>query len=178
MNYSIDYLKSVLLAVDEEAELELGCSGAPLEVVVVGGSALMLMELTNRDVTRDVDMVEFDSRLKGILARHPELNSRAFVHMRFLPDGWDERLVDLRLPTKVVKYYAPSVEDLAIMKLYSARDQDREDLNSAEFVKRIDWEKLDELAKDAKGADINLVSKREYNEMLHMYANYRKWNRS
>ena len=137
----------------------------------------MLMALTDRGMTRDIDMVDFDSRLMEILSRHPELNSRALVHARLLPDGWDERLVDLILPTKAVRYRVPSVEDLAVMKLYSARDQDLEDLNSLEFVKRVNWDMLDALARDAHGADVNLVSQREYVEMLHVYENYRRWNK-
>lgn len=174
--YSIDHLKSVLLEVDEEAELEFGTPDEPFQVIIVGGSALILLELTDRSMTRDIDAIEYDSRLRTILARHPELNSRAFVHSRFLPDGWDKRLIDLGLPTKAVRFLVPSLEDLAIMKLYSMRDQDREDLNSLAFIKQLDWEKLEFLAKDAKGADINLVSEREYREMLHAYENYREWN--
>lgn len=175
--YSTEHLKSVLLEIDEEAELELGSQTEPLDVIIVGGSAFMLMDLTGRGITRDIDMIDFDSRLKAIVSRHPELNSRAFVHSRFLPDGWDERLVDLGLSTRVIRYRVPSLEDLAVMKLYSLRDQDRDDLNSPEFVKRIDWDKLDALARDARGADINLVSKREYDEMLDAYENYREWNK-
>ena len=174
--FSTEDLKRILLDIDEEAELELGKSANPYDVVIVGGCALLLSNLTDRAMTQDIDMVEFDSRLTEIISRHPEMNSAAFVYEGNLPDGWIDRLVELNLDTHVIRYLTPTPEDLAVMKLYSGREQDLEDLNSPDFVKTIDWEKLDSYVRDEEGASINLVSPRAYAEMVYTYENYRKWN--
>lgn len=175
--FTTEDLKKILLEIDEEAELELGKSLKPYDVIIVGGCALLLSNLTDRAMTQDIDMVEFDSRLTEIISRHPEMNSAAFVYEGNLPDGWIDRLVELNLRTRVIRYLTPSAEDLAVMKLYSAREQDLEDLNSPDFVKSLDWGKLDSYVKDEEGASINLVSPRAYAEMLNTYENYRKWNK-
>lgn len=46
-------LEQTLLDIDEEAELEIGPRDDRPSVVLVGGSAFMLNDVTNRSVTHD-----------------------------------------------------------------------------------------------------------------------------
>lgn len=178
MGLSRSDLESLLLTVDEEIAEELGVPSTPYEVILVGGSALILSGITNRAETSDIDVVEYDSAIRNFLARHPEINSAAFCYECNLPDGFLDRLVELPLDTAAVKFCTPSREDLAVMKLYGFRKQDIEDLSSKEFVVGLDWEVLESFVMDERGADINCVSPRAYREMVDMYRNYEEWNRT
>ena len=53
-------LKNTLLGIDEEAELEIGPREERPGVVLVGGSAFILNDVTNRSVTHDIDVFEAD----------------------------------------------------------------------------------------------------------------------
>lgn len=65
-------LEQTLLGIDEEAELEIGPRDDRPSVVLVGGSAFMLNDVTNRSVTHDIDVFEADRCLREIIARYPE----------------------------------------------------------------------------------------------------------
>lgn len=65
-------LEQTLLGIDEEAELEIGPRDDRPSVVLVGGSAFMLNDVTNRSVTHDIDVFEADRCLREIMARYPE----------------------------------------------------------------------------------------------------------
>lgn len=66
-------LEQTLLGIDEEAELEIGPRDDRPSVVLVGGSAFMLNDVTNRSVTHDIDVFEADRCLREIIARYPEV---------------------------------------------------------------------------------------------------------
>ena len=70
-------LEQTLLGIDEEAELEIGPRDDRPNVVLVGGSAFMLNDVTNRSVTHDIDVFEADRCLREIIARYPEVNGMA-----------------------------------------------------------------------------------------------------
>lgn len=70
-------LEQTLLDIDEEAELEIGPRDDRPSVVLVGGSAFMLNDVTNRSVTHDIDVFEADRCLREIIARYPEVNGMA-----------------------------------------------------------------------------------------------------
>ena len=53
-------LEQILLGIDEEAELEIGPRDDRPSVLLVGGSAFMLNDVTNRSVTHDIDVFEAD----------------------------------------------------------------------------------------------------------------------
>lgn len=54
-DYGKDALKRLLLRIDEEAYLELGILSPRPKIVIAGGSALLLSDLTARMVTYNVD---------------------------------------------------------------------------------------------------------------------------
>ena len=72
-------LEQTLLGIDEEAELEIGPRDDRPSVVLVGGSAFMLNDVTNRSVTHDIDVFEADRCLREIIARYPEVNGMGLI---------------------------------------------------------------------------------------------------
>ena len=126
--FSQERLKNLLLEIDEEIELEIG-AGKRYSIVIVGGAAFMLSNLTDRNATHDVDVLRADKAVQGVLARHRQFNTQVQVYADKLPKGFEERLV--RIP---IDFFRPSTEDLAVMKLYSWRKQDQIDLTSPKMV--------------------------------------------
>ena len=71
MEYGKERLVELLLTMDEEATLLLGTDGRRFPVVIVGGSAFLLHDLTNRPTTHDVDVLSCHAALRGVLANDP-----------------------------------------------------------------------------------------------------------
>lgn len=172
--YDANHLEQTLKNVDEEAFFELEPK-TKLKMVIVGGGAFMLMHLTDRQMTRDIDMIEFSTSIETIIKRHPEFNSAAFAFERFLPDGWDSRLLKLDIDTEAIDFFVPCLEDLTVMKLYRNEDNDIEDLRSPKALEKLNWNLLDQLVHDERGADISCVSPREYRNMVISYDQYKDW---
>ncbi len=169
-----DELRETLLSIDEEASLLFGDLFDRLDVVLVGGGALILRELTGRAVTHDIDVFEMSAQLREIIDNYPEVNEHSAVYCAQMPYNYPDRLCALDIPTRLVHYHTPSLEDLAVMKLYAYRPNDIADLNSAEFLAALDWEQLDRLVKDPNEALASSPSERSYDEMLSAYERYRK----
>ena len=53
-------------------ELEVG-PGKRHSVVIVGGAAFVLADLTGRNATHDVGVLRADEAIQGVLARHRQL---------------------------------------------------------------------------------------------------------
>lgn len=172
MELGIERLTKLLLDLDEEARLVFGCLEKKMPLIIVGGSAFILNRLTKRPVTHDVDILSADRRLMGIVAAYPELNGNAAAFCDTVPCNYEDRLVSLDLPTTTVAYFVPSLEDLAVMKLYAWRPNDIDDLTNTDFLAKVDWEKLDHLVMDAGEARASCLSDRRYNEMLATYRRY------
>ena len=151
-------LEQTLLGIDEEAELEIGPRDDRPNVVLVGGSAFMLNDVTNRSVTHDIDVFEADRCLREIIARYPEVNGMAVAYCNQMP----------------FRYFTPSLEDLAVMKLYACRPNDIIDLHSQAFVDRLDWGLLERLIFDEGEALASSPSERSYQEMVCAYSQYKK----
>ena len=88
-------LEQTLLGIDEEAELEIGPRDDRPSVVLVGGSAFMLNDVTNRSVTHDIDVFEADRCLREIIARYPEVNGMAVTYCNQMPFNYEDRLIPL-----------------------------------------------------------------------------------
>lgn len=69
-----------------------------------------------------------------------------------IPYNYEDRLIELPLVTNAITYYTPSLEDLAVMKLYAWRPNDISDLTSKEFLDRVDWDILHRLIFDPEEA--------------------------
>ena len=133
-------LEQTLLGIDEEAELEIGPRDDRPNVVLVGGSAFMLNDVTDRSVTHDIDVFEADRCLREIIARYPEVNGMAVAYCNQMPFNYEDRLIPLDIGARFIRYFTPSLEDLAVMKLYACRPNDIIDLHSQAFVDRLDWD--------------------------------------
>ena len=166
--YSHESLRKLLLEIDEEAELELGCEKR-YSVVIVGGAAFMLDRLTDRNATRDVDVLRADEAVRAILMRHRQLNTQVQVYADRLPKGFEGRLVKISLDTATVDFYRPSAEDLAVMKLYSWRKQDRIDLMSRKFIAEVDFDLLDSLVYGEEEAMASSLTPLSYRKMTEVY---------
>lgn len=170
-------LTSTLLAIDEEASLLLGpCSQKPI-VVIVGGAAFLLRDLTSRTVTHDIDILQADSLIRNILAGYPNVNGSVAAYADQIPYNFEDRLVELDLNTQVVTFVTPSTEDLVVMKLYAQRPNDMQDIESAAAKGLIDWELLDKLVMDPDEAAASALSPRRYREMVDAYARFKERQR-
>ena len=170
--YGKERLVELLLTIDEEAALLLDDQDQRYPVVIVGSSAILLHDLTNRPTTHDVDVLSCHAALRDVLANYIAVNGAVAAYADQIPYNFEDRLVRLDLPTKVVDYMTPSIEDLAVMKLYGWRPNDQQDLESPAMLDAIDWDKLDHLVRDGDEAMVSALSPRRYREMVGIYEDY------
>lgn len=164
-----DDLKKLLLDIDEEARLILGeCDPRPC-VVIVGGAAFVLRELTPRKATHDVDVYEADDIVSRILGRYPALNGAVSAYADQIPYNFEDRLVALDLGTRVINFVTPSVEDLVVMKLYAERPNDIQDMDGAAKSGKLNWELLEKLVYGGNEAKASAMSEKRYLEMTEAY---------
>ena len=166
--YSQERLRELLLEIDEEVELEVGL-GKRHSVVIVGGAAFVLANLTGRNATHDVDVLRVDEAIRGVLARHRQLNTQVQVYADRLPKGFEGRLVRIPLETTAVDFFRPSTEDLAVMKLYSWRKQDQIDLTSPKMLAELNLDLLDHLVHDEDEAKASSLGPLTYRRMVEVY---------
>ena len=166
--YNWEELRSILIDVDEEAYFELG-NEIQYEVVIVGGCALLLSRLSSRTLTRDIDTLLVDERLKSIMQKHPEINSQAEVYRDRLPAGFGSRLLVIPLETKTITYLRPSNEDLAVMKLYSWRKQDKDDLLNPAMLGQLNRNLLERLIYDESEAKASSNAMLLYSRMTETF---------
>lgn len=165
-------LRQLLLEIDEEAFLRFGAQQPLMPVVIAGGSAFILSAVTNRPATHDVDVLQADQRLGELLASYQMVNSDIAAFADAIPYNFEDRLVSLGLPTRTIDYLVPSLEDLAVMKLYAWRPNDISDLTNEAFLSRVDWGRLDYLVFDPNEAHASCLSERRYLEMVATYKRY------
>lgn len=134
----------------------------------------MLNDVTNRSVTHDIDVFEADKCLREIIARYPEVNGMAVAYCNQMPFNYEDRLIPLDIGARFIRYLTPSLEDLAVMKLYAYRPNDIIDLHSQAFVDRLDWRLLERLIFDEGEALASSPSERSYQEMVCAYRQYKK----
>lgn len=162
-------LKKLLLDIDEEAFLLLGALSVKPRVVIVGGAAFLLRDITPRKVTHDVDIYEAADAVADILANYPALNGAVAAYCDNIPYNFEDRLVPLDLDTKVVEFVTPSVEDLVVMKLYADRPNDIQDVDGAARSGSVDWGLLEKLVYDKNEAMASSLSDVRYKQMTEAY---------
>ncbi|MCF0230686.1 MAG: hypothetical protein HUJ63_00055, partial [Enterococcus sp.] len=143
-------------------------------VVIVGGSAFILRNLTSRAVTHDIDILISDQLVSKTMSNYPNMNKRVATFMDQIPYNFEDRLQKIDLPTKSINFVTPSNEDLAVMKLYSWRPNDIEDLTNPEFLRVLDWDLLDTLIYSENEAIASALVERRYKEMVSIYEQYRE----
>ena len=167
-----DRLAATLLRIDEEADLLLAESRHHPQVVIVGGSALMLADLTSRPATHDIDVLQCDAAVREVIAAHRVANGAVAAYLDHVPYNFEDRLVPLPLPARRIRFMRPSLEDLAVMKLYAWRPTDQEDLESPQLLRQINWDLMDELVHGEEEARASALSPRRYREMAGLYDDY------
>ena len=116
-------LEQTLLGIDEEAELEIGPRGDRPNVVLVGGSAFMLNDVTNRSVTHDIDVFEADRCLREIIARYPEVNGMAVAYCNQMPFNYEDRLILLDIGARFIRHSSTDLIGGCSNGLYSTREK-------------------------------------------------------
>ncbi len=172
MQYGKDRLTELLLSIDEEASLLLNADGRRYPVVIVGGSALLLHDLTSRPATHDIDVLSCHTALRDVLSKYAAVNGAVAAYADQIPFNFEDRLVKLDIPTRIVDFMTPSAEDLAVMKLYSCRPNDIEDLESPAMLAAIDWDVMDRLVYGKDEAAASALSRRRYDEMASAYEKF------
>ncbi|MGN0078427.1 MAG: DUF6036 family nucleotidyltransferase [Coriobacteriales bacterium] len=169
-------LIKTLLDIDEEAGLELGLLPCRPSVLIVGGAAFMLRELTPRKVTHDIDVYHADKAVAEILCRYPQVNGGVAAHYDEIPYNFEDRLVRLEIGAKAIDFFTPSIEDLVVMKLYACRPNDLQDVDGAAQCGLLDWGLLDRLVYNDDEAKASCLSERRYEEMIEAYEHFkRRW---
>lgn len=170
-------LLKTLLAIDEEAFLMDSERPTRSQVIIVGGAAFLLRDMTARRITHDIDILQADTFVRQIIAQYPNANGAVAAYMDHIPYNFEDRLVPLPIKTKAVDYFTPSIEDLAVMKLYAERPADMQDIDEAARNNNIDWQLLDHLVHDAGEAHASALSARRYGEMVGAFERfYARWH--
>ena len=139
-----DDLIQRLKDLDEEASLLFG-EAERLHMVIVGGGALILMELLPRS-THDIDVLDSSRKLHSLMESY-DINTRVQTYINNFPYNYEDRLVPLHdIQGKIIDFYTASLEDIVIAKLYSYRGVDHEDITDPNVLRSIDWVHLHELA--------------------------------
>ncbi|MGN0461039.1 MAG: DUF6036 family nucleotidyltransferase, partial [Ruminococcus sp.] len=134
-----------LLQVDKDMSL-LDTSNDIFSCIIVGGSALVLMKKIYRS-THDIDSINASDEIKPFLESY-NINMNVSAYLMNFPDSYLDRLVKVDIPTKKVKFYTVSIEDLVISKLCSMRGKDIEDIENPLVYSELHWELLDELVEE------------------------------
>ena len=171
-------LIEILQGIDEEAALLLGVSSNKARVILVGGAAFMLRDLTTRQATHDIDVLSADAVVRGIIASYPEVNGGVAAFADQIPYNFEDRLVRLNLSTQAIDFFAPSTEDLVVMKLYAQRPNDVQDIDGAIASGQMDWELLETLVYGDDEAKASCLVERHYEEMVRAYETIKaRWER-
>ena len=117
-------------------------------------------------------MLSCHAALRCVLANYAAVNQAVAAYADQIPYNFEDRLLRLDLPTETIDFLTPSVEDLAVMKLYGWRPSDQQDLESPAMLDAIDWTKLDRLVFDPDEAMASALSPRRYQEMASIYADF------
>lgn len=123
-----------------DALLALKYNNIATTVIIVGGSALILLNAISRG-SRDIDILECSNEVMQFL---PEcaMNSDARAYLDCFPADYKSRLIEIPTACINIRVFTPSLEDIVISKLASSRPKDDVDIRSHEIMTRIDLNKL------------------------------------
>lgn len=158
-----------LARLDEDADL-LFDDDCRFAMVIVGGSALILLETITR-ATHDIDALNVSSELIDLLEKY-DINTRVATFINNFPYNYLDRLVPVRLNGRRIDFYTASLEDIVIAKLYSGRATDMQDVIDPGVLKKIDWDRLDHLATAEDEASASALNEFRYAEFLDTYKTY------
>jgi hypothetical protein len=126
------------------------------EIILVGGSALVLLDLLSDErFTTDIDVLETSNEIIPLLERY-DMNLDVSTFIYKYPENWRERLQPIEYEDKVLDVYTLSNEDLAITKLLAWRRTDQTDLVNMLAAGSIDVGKLKNIINDITEICVNL----------------------
>lgn len=96
-----------LARLDEDADL-LFDDDRRFKLVIVGGSALILLETITRS-THDIDALDVSPEIVDLLEKY-DINTRVGTFINNFPYNYDERLVPVRLDGRRIDFYTASLE--------------------------------------------------------------------
>lgn len=140
------------------------------KMIIVGGSGLVLLGVISR-ATQDIDVLEASPEIRHLLSKY-DANLRVSTYINNFPYNFEDRLVLLPVGGRKIMFYACSLEDIVVAKLYSPRDTDRQDLLSPNVLNNLDWERLKHLALDENEAKASALNDKRYRDFLYDYNEY------
>ncbi len=158
-----------LLMLDEEVSLALDDDNTYYEMVIVGGGALVLIDKLTR-ATQDIDTIRCAEEIKPFLEKY-DINSNVVAYVNNFVFDYLDRCIPVDIPTKKIKFYTASLEDIVISKLCSERPKDKVDIHNFEIIKALDWNMLDKLVKSEDFKD-NFLNEHNYKMFLFNYRDY------
>lgn len=127
-----------------------------IELVVVGGSALILCDLVSTSRrTVDIDLLRCEEKTKKYFD-FLDMNDDANTFLYRMPDGWEGRKVVIEGDWERLRLFAPSPEDLAIMKLISNREKDFQDVEAMVEKRTLNLVETEKLLKNPLEVQLNL----------------------
>jgi len=160
-----------LARLDEDADL-LFDDDRQFKMVIVGGSALILLETITR-ATLDIDALDVSPEIVGLIEKY-DINTRVRTFVNNFPYNYDERLVPVPMNSRRIQFFTASLEDIVIAKLYSGRAKDIQDIIDPNVLAAIDWKVLDHLATDESEAQASALNPYRYREFLDSYRIYKE----
>ena len=137
-----------------------------VELIIVGGSALMLLGLVgDARMTTDIDILEAERQVESLLERY-DMNQYVSTFRFRLPEKWPERRQRIPFSGITLEVFAPSNEDLAIMKLDAYREIDQCDLREMIQNNEIDLTKLQSIIIDDTELRINYDNESDWETFL------------
>ena len=127
--------------------------------------------MTSWCITTTNHVLAFYPVLNPIIEKH-DMNCRSNAFCDCIAENYVDRLVKLDLITKAIDYYNMSLEDVVIMKLFSDRKKDLDDIREKEVVNSINWHLLDSIIQS--GEANNTFNERRYKWFLEKYNAYVK----
>ena len=161
-----DDLMKRLERLDEDAYL-LYPGEERFRLVIVGGSALILLEVISRS-TLDIDAIHASREILGLLERY-DINCDVQTYINNFPYNYEDRL---KIRGKKIDFFTASLEDTVIAKLFSYRDTDRQDIIKDTVVQALDWDLLDRIVRSDEEVRLNAMNDRNFQDFLFNYEEY------
>lgn len=168
-----DDIEKRLLQLDEAAALMFD-DDSLFRIVIVGGSALVLLEYIVR-ATHDVDALQSPLCLIELMSDY-DIDRRVVSYESHFPYYYEDRLVPIDIPSRKIRYFSASLEDIVIAKLHAGRLQDYEDITSDTVLADMNWSLLEQLKNEVKESTLS-INCESYKDFLTAYDNYvRGWH--
>ena len=155
--------------------LALYGTSSRFELVIVGGSALMVMGLASHErFTTDIDILVASKELEQLLERY-DMNTDVSTYLYKYPENWQQRKKRIPFEGQVLDVYTLSNEDLAITKMLAWREVDKKDLGDLLCNDCLELSKIEGILKDVTEVQINLDAD-EYSSLMARWAELKESN--